>query len=645
MIKARVSILLCLMSHVCSICTCHVYTKLIHASALGTHLLEILWIFHAAETAPKQQHTKRHITMALNSRRRRIFLTFVSPGASLPSVSAASTPRTSAATTPRFSGTNTPARPVSGASGTDVRGIHDFTRYWGDGAVTPGGSQLDPSCPTTPLGYVCSQQKAKSSRTAPRRTAERQETDGSKIENSRIHIVPPDIGLSERPTALRDSSTEMRMSLPGPLYRTIGDLQCADSYSPRFFVDSPTIGLPISPCEEAGRVVGRAAFLGVGGLCMSEKRGEHALGRDVDGLRSRRLEEICRLYTLIFDAKQRTSSTANADVHIVINDIEQHMRKLEDIFVQFETKTKITIDNLQLQLRHRDAQTESSIRDRTISTSPPKDDLTSAVPSSFLEAQKEADVPHQQLATKGAVRSLLAALHRSEGADEKRLLEVQDPVPILKAPGTCMVIDVVERAQIPATRRHKEIFEFILNPNAKFKAGDIVLGKHEDHGEQLFSGMVMAPLATLFKEVDADGDGKKLSYDEWWNRLGHLVTGEELRKLFDECDKDKNGALDLEEFTHGFASKYQIKWAQEPQTDGLKDAKDICLAPDPDLFRQEVASQKKAKERQLAQQKAFCRTSSDVFDQLTSLQHQLADLRFSFPTASFKCYYVLAIIW
>ena len=64
MIKARVSILLYLMSHVCSICTCHVYTKLIHASALGTHLLEILWIFHAAETAPKQQHTNSHITMA-----------------------------------------------------------------------------------------------------------------------------------------------------------------------------------------------------------------------------------------------------------------------------------------------------------------------------------------------------------------------------------------------------------------------------------------------------------------------------------------------------------------------------------------------------------------------------------------------------
>ena len=104
------------------------------------------------------------------------------------------------------------------------------------------------------------------------------------------------------------------------------------------------------------------------------------------------------------------------------------------------------------------------------------------------KAQKEADVLRQQLAPHGPVRSLLAALNRSEGADEKRLLE--DPVPILKAPGTCVVIDVVERAQIPATLRHKEIFEFILNPNAKFKAGDIVLGKHADHGEQLFSGMV-----------------------------------------------------------------------------------------------------------------------------------------------------------
>jgi hypothetical protein len=64
MIKARESILLCPMSHVCCICTCHVYTKLIHAITLGTHLLENLWIFHAAEAAPKQQHTKVHITMA-----------------------------------------------------------------------------------------------------------------------------------------------------------------------------------------------------------------------------------------------------------------------------------------------------------------------------------------------------------------------------------------------------------------------------------------------------------------------------------------------------------------------------------------------------------------------------------------------------
>jgi hypothetical protein len=113
---------------------------------------------------------------------------------------------------------------------------------------------------------------------------------------------------------------------------------------------------------------------------MSEKRGEHVLVKEVDGLRSRRLEEICQLYTLIFDAKQRTSSTADADVHIVINDIEQHVHKLEHIFVQFEKKTKQS----PLQLRHQDAQTESTIRDPTIFTSPPKDDLTSSVPHGLL---------------------------------------------------------------------------------------------------------------------------------------------------------------------------------------------------------------------------------------------------------------------
>ena len=167
-----------------------------------------------------------------------------------------------------------------------------------------------------------------------------------------------------------------------------------------------------------------------------------------------------------------------------------------------------------------------------------------------------------------------------------------------------VVVDKVERVALPATQEHKEVSKFIVNPNAKFKTGDIILGKHEDHGDILFAGMVMAPLATLFKEVDTDGD-EKLTFDEWRGRLGKLVSEKVLRNLFDECDTDKNGTLDLEEFTLGLDNKYEIKWAQEPQTDGIKDANEICLAPDPDLYRQEVASQKEAKERQLQQLKAL----------------------------------------
>jgi hypothetical protein len=62
--------------------------------------------------------------------------------------------------------------------------------------------------------------------------------------------------------------------------------------------------------------------------------------------------------------------------------------------------------------------------------------------------------------------------------------------------------------------------------------------------------------------------------------------------------KDRKGILDLDEFTQGSASKYKINL--ETQTDGIKEAKD--LAPGPDLFRKEVASQKEAKERRLQQQ-------------------------------------------
>jgi hypothetical protein len=162
-------------------------------------------------------------------------------------------------------------------------------------------------------------------------------------------------------------------------------------------------------------------------------------------------------------------------------------------------------------------------------------------------------------------------------------------------------IEAVTRSPLPATLEHKTMFHEAADPNSLFKAGDIVLSKHADHGDQLFTGMVMAPLATIFKEADADGDGK-LTFAEWTTRLGHLVTLKELRNLFDECDKDKNGTLDVQEFTQGLVGKYEIKWAQDPQSDCIKDAKDLVIAPDPDLFRQEHASQKAHKEKLLQTQ-------------------------------------------
>jgi hypothetical protein len=155
-------------------------------------------------------------------------------------------------------------------------------------------------------------------------------------------------------------------------------------------------------------------------------------------------------------------------------------------------------------------------------------------------------------------------------------------------------IEAVTRAPLPATLEHNTMFHEAADPNTLFKAGDIVLSRKYNCGDHLLHAMVMAPLATIFKEADADGDGK-LTFAEWTTRFGHLAGEKELRELrnlFDECDKDKNGTLDVQEFTQGLVGKYEIKWAQDPQSDCIKDAKDLVNAPDPDLFRQEHASQK-----------------------------------------------------
>ena len=47
--------------------------------------------------------------------------------------------------------------------------------------------------------------------------------------------------------------------------------------------------------------------------------------------------------------------------------------------------------------------------------------------------------------------------------------------------------------------------------------------------------------------------------------IGKLVPSFQLLKLFDECDMDKNGTLDVEEFTRRLANKYEIKWAEEKE--------------------------------------------------------------------------------
>jgi len=96
-----------------------------------------------------------------------------------------------------------------------------------------------------------------------------------------------------------------------------------------------------------------------------------------------------------------------------------------------------------------------------------------------------------------------------------------------------------------------------------FKVGDVIQAKVKDKKFQneLFTGIVVAPLSTVFDEADADHDGK-LTFEEWKDRLGHLMYDEDLRILFDACDTDKNGTLDAEEFKRGLNGKYEIKWAQ-----------------------------------------------------------------------------------
>ena len=93
-----------------------------------------------------------------------------------------------------------------------------------------------------------------------------------------------------------------------------------------------------------------------------------------------------------------------------------------------------------------------------------------------------------------------------------------------------------------------------------FKVMDVIQAKVKGY-DGLFTGIVVAPLSTVFEDADADHDGK-LTFEEWKDKLGHLMYDEDLRILFDACDTDKNGTLDAEEFKRGLNGKYQIQWAQ-----------------------------------------------------------------------------------
>ena len=177
----------------------------------------------------------------------------------------------------------------------------------------------------------------------------------------------------------------------------------------------------------------------------------------------------------------------------------------------------------------------------------------------------------------------------------------------------------------------------IRGPNAVFT----ITSTFDD---TLYCAVVKAKLTDVFKEADADKDGK-LTYDEWKTRMGKLVSADELKRLFEECDTDKNGSLDTKEFATGMAGKYEIQWAQvcissslpspappvyhhflrpavlvalicmrgpnksvymrtyqfqDPQEDNIRDAKDLILVPDSMMYyrEQKEQEQEKAKREQ-----------------------------------------------
>ena len=101
----------------------------------------------------------------------------------------------------------------------------------------------------------------------------------------------------------------------------------------------------------------------------------------------------------------------------------------------------------------------------------------------------------------------------------------------------------------------------VKKSTGEIRGPNMVVTRRSTLDKTLYSAVVKAKLSDVFKEADANNDGK-LTYAEWESRLGKLVPADELKRLFEECDTDKNGSLDTEEFATGMAGKYEIQWAQ-----------------------------------------------------------------------------------
>lgn len=79
-----------------------------------------------------------------------------------------------------------------------------------------------------------------------------------------------------------------------------------------------------------------------------------------------------------------------------------------------------------------------------------------------------------------------------------------------------------------------------------------------------------AELTALFVAADDDSDkvAGKLTLDEWRDKFAGIMSEGELRQLFDACDKDKSGTLDLEEFARGLANNKKIKLRKKEDKGG-----------------------------------------------------------------------------